>query len=884
MSHILIPHPFVVARLGGISTAATSFASGRTSGQLRRLRALREAMARDKTSVCDALAARVPALYERNADAARALIQIRRDLFNQRSPARALLDRATPHLPAECVQAIETMASSLRTLSDLASAAASTHADELEAAYGAALAACRAPNLVHAVALTNPPVHAELLGMLSGRRISRKERAQLCTRLGRYVLRAGQKTSPLSSFGLVALGRWNSQGEGWSGDGAALALDGPVERRRQPRFAALDHVFLELLGDIARLDDATPVALNTSLRRRDGGSLWFRIKNDDPPESRTRGTWVARNTSSAAFVELLRRAFDGWNSEGAPDLKWLRDTLRAAIGDDARADALLANAWRHGLVQPALSVVADPVAWARAVCACLAPPLRDAVSPALDAFLAAIASTDRFDHGYTAEIERRFADILSGAGIPIPAERFRPLAFEDCMLPAPAFELSRSFLDRHATEFVALLRIMPILTSDTPVARFRALIGRRFRERYGIGGLCRDVDDFIEGCADAFDAQLAGSLAGNDAAPASPIADDGNDALISLRRKMFAQLARLAGAGDEIALDAAHLERYAERARAAGRRDDASKMFFLQPVETAQGMQLAVNHIYPGATCTVSRFIPGDPEFTHALRGYLRDISDEGRYVELAGVFGFNANLHAAVSEDVVAIPPYPPATRGLRPLSTLRLRHRVERDDLVFEDEEGRTVNVFYLGILTPLLMPRTYQVVRTLCFSSDRVEDLGDQVAHVLEPDAHGIVRVPRVRLGGLVLVRRSLALRKCDLPDPGLDDFEFFERFNDWADRHDLPRMVFGRRTTIPSLHPDADARLPDWRSLQGKDTKPMPLDRECPLAVRIFQKNLAIGALDVMFVEALPDPLRTAFAFDGQPVVGEFGIELTLRTPP
>ena len=71
------------------------------------------------------------------------------------------------------------------------------------------------------------------------------------------------------------------------------------------------------------------------------------------------------------------------------------------------------------------------------------------------------------------------------------------------------------------------------------------------------------------------------------------------------------------------------------------------------------------------------------------------------------------------------------------------------------------------------------------------------------------------------------------------------------------------------------------MPDWRSLPGKDAKPMPLDRECPLAVRIFQKNLAIGELDVVLAEALPDPTQTCFTQDRRAVVGEFGIELTLK---
>ncbi len=882
MNHILVPHPFVVARLGGVPIAGTSFASGHAIGQIRALRSLREALSTRKAIVCDALAAEVSTLYGRDPAIARALIQLKRDLFNERLPAQALAERVRPHLPRECDAAVGTLMDSLRAISSLEANCATTHAGELEQAYDAALGLFSQHTLIHALALTNPPVHARLLQLLSGRHFPKKQRAQICTNLGRYILRSGLKTSPLSSFGLVALGCWDDAAPEAFAGGDSFALTTTVERKLQPRFAALDHVFFELLSDIERIDDGTPVILNTSVRAEDGHYAWSRIKNDEPPESRTRGTRVARNSSRAALVKLLWKIFDAPGPRYAMALYRLKEALLPAVGGDAaRADELLATAWKHGLIQPDLASGSDSVEWAGMACACLKPPLRDAMSSALQQFMAAIAS-DRFDHGFTAKVEAHFQTILSIAGISTAVARFRPIVFEDCSLPVPAFGLPRTFLDRCEPELIALLRIIPILTGNAPLSRFRRVICRRFRERYGSGGVCLDARDFIETCADTFDALFGGN--GQDAGDAGPPRrrpEDTDRALARLRRKMFMRLAGLAKTGREIVLEAAHLDRYSQRVKTEGPRPDVSKMIFMQPVATPQGPWWAINHIYPGASCMFSRFIPDDKVAKDKVRDYLRDISEDGAFVELGGIFGFNANLHPILSDEVVDIPPFVSSSAKARSLDALRLRHRADRDDLVFEDERGQVVNVFYPGILTPLLMPRSHQVVRTLCFSSDRVEDLCDQFAHFLAPDADGAIRIPRVRLGDIVLVRRSLAIRKADLPDPALDEFVFFEKFATWADSNDLPRWMFSRRTAIPALHRGAGMQSPDWRSLPGKDAKPMPLDTACPMTVRIFQKNLAVGDLDVVFAEALPDPTQTCFEQGGHAVVGELGIELTLK---
>lgn len=886
----MIPHPYVVVRLGGVPIEATAFPAGRACAQLARMRASRSRAQACANAACDAVEAQVPIMFELDAEAARALIHIKRDLFNLRLPKPARLARVQSRLTATCLDAIDTAMAALREASAADTQWSKAHAAELQAGYSAALAlyapgAYAQPDLPHALAVTNPALHAKLERALAQPASSSgRDFALLCTSLARYALRAGRKTSPLSSLGVVALASWSEQADTSALQALpAFAFDGPMEKRRQPRFAALEYAFQKLLLDIRSIDDTCVVMLNPSLRPEDGQHVWSQIKNDDAPESRTRGARLAQNKSAATFVVVLQRVFANAAQDGKLALGALRGTLRDALGgDSARCEALLASAWTHGLLQPDLPARSTPQCRLRDACACLASPLRKVLSETLAAIEAAVHDDTRPDAEYARALERGFEALLRCADAAIPVERFQPLIFEDCMLPPGIVQLPAGLLGQYRAEFVAILRAMPLLTADAPLARFRRIIVRMFRERYGDGGTCDDVRSFVERCAETLDRVFAGDRSAAEWPPEFS-ADMRPSRADTVRRRLFGRLARLGSVVAEIVLRTQDLERWAQRA--GGVAAHTSKMFFVQPVDTDEGPLLAVNHVYPGASCTLSRFLPDRAPFVDRVREYLCAISKEGRFFELGGVFGFNANLHPRMSERVLDLPPFPPLSGNEASFDAMRLRHRADRDDLVFEDAHGRAVDVFYLGILTPLLMPRAYQVVRTLCFSADRIEDIGDQLAQHAVPDAQGRVRMPRVRLGGLVLARRAVAVRVSDLPDPGSDAATFFARFSDWADDCGLPHRVYVRRARIAALHRDDDGdRRSDWRAMPGKEAKPMPLDRDCPLTVRILQKNLGIGTLDVVFSEALPDPFETRFRREGRAVVGEFGIELTLREAP
>jgi hypothetical protein len=131
---------------------------------------------------------------------------------------------------------------------------------------------------------------------------------------------------------------------------------------------------------------------------------------------------------------------------------------------------------------------------------------------------------------------------------------------------------------------------------------------------------------------------------------------------------------------------------------------------------------------------------------------------------------------------------------------------------------------------------------------------------------PEARqGVTARPRVRLGSLVLSRRSWHLRAADLPHRGPDgnDHEWFLGWRRWWRAHGLPEQVFA------TVHP-ADGG--------GRPPKPQYLDGSSYLSLAAFAGMVKTGDDDVVLREMLPreDQLQLRSA------EGEHVAEFTVQT--
>jgi hypothetical protein len=91
----------------------------------------------------------------------------------------------------------------------------------------------------------------------------------------------------------------------------------------------------------------------------------------------------------------------------------------------------------------------------------------------------------------------------------------------------------------------------------------------------------------------------------------------------------------------------------------------------------------------------------------------------------------------------------------------------------------------------------------------------------------------------------------------------------------------RHVFVRKYAVKDA---VSAESEVWGRPPGKSGKPMPIDFDCPVAVLAFQKDLARTSDHIVFTEALPGRVQYVAVREEEPVVSEFGVEVTMLLPP
>ncbi len=827
-----------------------------------------------RQSVCDKIGEIIPRAFERSTEDGRALLKLKRDLFNSRVPAEGELGILRTLAADEFYQLVVKFAASLSRFNELRSSFGAAHAAEVEHGHVQALTIASDLSFRRAIDLTNRSLSNTLLAFEnSGSFRSGKERAQVAGALARYILRAGQKISPLSSLGLVAVG--------WIGEPASSdfrSIDSRLRRDIQMRAGALEYLAGQLLSDIRDIAPSSMVCLNSSLRERDSELHWGATISDDPPNSRVRRTGLSWKRSSSAFFRLLVRIFASRVEKSIP-LQELRVALTGILPSQARdrVDTLLGEAWASGFLQPELSWSDAPIDHMRAAIGYLDGSRRLRANTAFDNLLALIGD-DEVRRLPTVRVEGAFEGLVAALDLQVAVADLRPLLFEDCYLrledaPIPPDETLVSDL-RY------LLQLVPMLTVNSPMGRMRHFLTKRFVEDYGVNGSCRDAFEFVSSAAKIIDDLFSGS-------PEEQVVklekvklvDANQKKLEELRHKFLTGLADAARTDQSINLSIDDVASFSEISRQCSVGGSLTQMFFVQPFRNGGEDRYALNHIYPGAASTFSRFVPDEPEYTNAVRSYLSAIAEAGGCLELEGHFGFNACLHPKFASRSVAIPPILPQGDTAMSLEELEIRHRSETNDLVFVDKSGRDVSIFYPAILSPFAMARMEQIVRILGSSVEMVDDLWRDLAPRLVRRPDGAIAIPRVDFGVLTLIRRTLVCPVHVLPSVKNDAASFFAEFNHWADAEALPRYLFVRRALLQDEVRDDLALESRLKVPGGKIGKPMPLDRDCPLSVQLLQKELVSSTLAVVFSEALPSPDQYLYARGNEPVVAELGIELS-----
>ncbi|WP_073225420.1 lantibiotic dehydratase [Streptomyces sp. NBRC 110465] len=837
----------------------------------------------------------------------RALLKLRRDVFNNRLPDPVAAEDALTRVRALDPAAARALADWLtgrRALAGKRDAGAALLADETGRTRAELARIAGHERLRKGLLLASPALDAQLDAYRAkasgpGARPDRKQR-KIERSLLSYVYRTACKTSPFSTFTGVAPGVLAGS------DGLRVRVGEEWRTQARLNVVALGRIADAVIADPVRRADL-PLALASGWGRDDDRvryvRRWVTAGDDDTAVTfdavkdrlfflrrsgtleRLLGLFEERGTirygELAAWLERDRGAA---REECAQYLGALLDVgmvqvpcLRTEVHDTdplrAFQDAL------RGLDRPWADRLADRLEEPAAHAARFPDAAPDERRALLEAVRAGLRAVQEEELGLArAKVPRTvlYEDAAAGAGgAPAvggaahgdpahgsPAQGAPASGSSPSADPAPGGAGSEVALDPDAWRelaagpLAAVERVLPAFDLTLPQ---RITFQGFFLARYGRGGRCDDllklVHDFHE---DFFDQYLTFT------ASRTPYDADGTyvpevnwlglprlRALDAARRTFTARMAALWEAADpgaaEVRIDDAFLDAVSGELDLPPA-DFAPMSHHVQIADRPDDPLVVLNRSYGGVSFPFSRFTQLFDGLGERLLANTGTLVPEGAVLAevTGGPVTSNLNLHGRLTPYEIVCP----GERG-----TLDEEFRIELDDLHLVHDPAadrlalrssrldREVIPVYLGYLVPLALP---ELPRTLLLLSPTSMAPLNVWAGVPEGEpSGGVTGRPRVRHGSLVLSRRSWSAPATVLPlhRPGTPEDGWFLDWHAFRRTHGLPDRVF--------------ATVSDTGARGATGAKPQYLDFDSPLSLSAFEALVKSPDARVVFREMLPD---------------------------
>ncbi|MDV5143417.1 lantibiotic dehydratase [Streptomyces sp. SBC-4] len=794
-------------------------------------------------------------------DARRALLALRRQIFNNRLPTDpAAAVRLVTGLDESAGARVSAWLDDRVAYGELVGAGTDLLAEELHTARGELRTALSRDPLRRGLLLASPVLDSRLDAYLGDTRADPEKRMRKVERSAlAYLYRTACKTSPFSTLTPVATGVFDTG----AGKGADLRIGGPEAWTGHVRLnvVALGRLAELILADPVRRQDL-PVVLSPGWGRDEDRIRYVRqwVTSGDDDASVTFDSVRDRlfYLRGSGTLERLLAFLDERAGLRHRDLvEWLRTEHGA---DPAECERYATALLQLGMVQvPCLRTDVHSPAPLRSFQLALrdlGTPWADSVADALDGPAACLAAYPAAGLAERRALLRTLREQLLDVQRELGAEEPtlpRTLLYEDVSagddLPCGTGLLTGAT----GQALRAVEGVLPMFDLTLP---HRITLHGFFLARYGRGGRCDDllglVHDFHEDFFDQY-VSFAAKRTTFDAngeyvpeenwlgQPALRVLDGARRRFITGMRELWESRDRN-GTDDELRLPADLL------ASVSGELDPLVGDFVPQshhlqvalPAPDSEARpRVVLNRSYGGLAFPFSRFThvydevtasgpPGGAGLSERLRSELRDRRLRGAvFAELTGgPVTSNLNLHGRLTDYQIVCPgetsTVPEEAR--LDLSDLSLEHDEQTDRLVLRSRRlDREVVPVYLGYLVPVALPEIPRTLLLLSLSSMTPTDVWGGVPE--GPAVDGVTRRPRVVHGDIVLSRRSWTADAAVLPvrRPGTDEASWYLEWRRWQHRHGLPDQVFA-------------TALREGRRALG--AKPVYVDFASPLSLTSF----------------------------------------------
>ncbi|MEU5363928.1 lantibiotic dehydratase [Streptomyces sp. NPDC005925] len=777
----------------------------------------------------------------------RRLLALRRDVFNNRLPARpdTALDLVTALDPA-VARRTHQWVEDRRALDELLARGTALMSRELADTRAVLRGLLDEDRLRHGLLLASPTLEGRLepytrleAGRTPDKRLRKVERSVLS-----YLYRTVCKTSPFSTFTGVALGTFDA------GDSPLVTVREEWRGRVRLNVVVLARFAEQILASPALRADL-PVRLASGWGRDEHRvryvRRWVTAGDDDAAVTfdavKDRLFFLRRSGTLDRIVALLSER----------DLRYgeVVDWLRAEYGTDADAglcETYVAALLQLGMIRvPSLDTdvhAADPLASFRHALRSLDRAWAGEVAAELGEAAALIEEYPSADTAGRAKLLRGLRACLGAAQRLLGAENVslpQTLLYEDA---DAGDDVSCGLGAWTGTDGGALRSVERVLPAFDLTLPQRVTFKGFFLARYGRGGRCDDllglVHDFHE---DFFDQYLSfASRRTPFDARGEYVPEENWLGLAELRAldqgrrtfidRMRAQWEAYDGEGD-LVLDDDHLDEVADALDGLGT-PFTPQSHHLQLTREGGEPLMVLNRSYGGLSFPFSRFThvwddaTAGPGLSDRLREDAARLTPPGAVLaELTGgPVTSNLNLHGRLTDYQIVCPgeasSVPEESRIH--LDDLHLRHDEAEDRLVlWSGRLDREVVPVYLGYLVPLALPETPRTLLLLSPTSMAPLDVWAGVPH--GPSHDGVTRRPRVRHGNLVLARRGWSTTAARLPAPAAHSREtdVFLAWRRWRHAHGLPARVFATVSSGPR---------------GGAGAKPQYVDFDSPLSLAAF----------------------------------------------
>lgn len=399
-------------------------------------------------------------------------------------------------------------------------------------------------------------------------------------------------------------------------------------------------------------------------------------------------------------------------------------------------------------------------------------------------------------------------------------------------------------------------------------ASIRLALKAYFLARYGAGGVVRDVtgflDEFRQDCFEELQRALLRHRDYSENLTVNPLPNwfDLDDVKFLDDSKQRLQRF-LQGAVDQcgpepwvLELDRNWLNEFLRDMPETAPIQPDPRSFFLQMGLRGNNPYVVINKSYCGMGLQFSRFSKlldsvVDYEVIDRVRSRNTPFSDSVLMAELRGgmdTTNLNAHPHLTGYELLC------PGETSERPVSeqidlcSLVLKYDPHKGVILWSDERRARVVPVYLGFLLPYLLSPIQQELLLLSPVNMAMPNFFEGVK------VNGF-RYPRLTVGGVVLQRRTWRFPKKELPDThtNMKVSARYLLWRDWKRANGIPDQVF--------LQPQAGRSVDDGevnRARLNASTKPLFVDFDSEISVRLFDRAIANYSDPIEIVEMLPNP--------------------------